>query len=150
MSKKDLLGKFDNFLKSLDFTRKKTTWNRRSGSVVEVIDAQISKSGDTVTVNAGVLDNGVYQELWGSEPPAFVEEPGCTVRERVGYLIADKDLWWPLHDDQVGEKIATAITDHVLPFITRMRSRQEMVRWLTETQVVKKRYPPPIINLGNL
>lgn len=150
MSKKDVIGKIDNLLKPLGFTQKKTTWNRGSGSVVEVIDAQVSKSGDTMTINAGVIDNGVYQELWGSEPPAFVEEPDCTVRERVGYLIGDKDLWWPLHDDQVGEKIAKAITDDVLPFVTRMRSRQEMVQWLTETQVMRKKYPPPIINLAIL
>jgi hypothetical protein len=31
-----------------------------------------------------------------------------------------------------------------------MRSRQDMVQWLMNAQVVKKRHPPPIINLAIL
>src|SRR5690606_12703069 len=140
----------DDLLKPRGFTRQKTAWNRKSGYVVEVIDVEISKAGDTATVNAGVLDTDVHVKLWGSEPPAFVEVPACTVRARVGELIDGKDLWWQLNDGQVTEKVSKAITDHMLPFVKRMRSRQDMVQWLTDTQVVKKKYPPPIINLAIL
>src|SRR5690606_42151002 len=54
------------------------------------------------------------------------------------------------NDDQVADKVSKAITDHVLPFVKRMRSRHDMVQWLMDTQVVKTRYPPPIINLAIL
>ncbi len=150
MSEKAVVSKLDDLLKPLGFARQKTVWNRRSGYVVEVIDVQVSKAGDTATVNAGVLDTDAHVKLWGSEPPAFVEEPTCTVRARVGELIEGKDLWWQLSDDQVTNKVSKAITDHVLPFVNRMRSRQDMVQWLADTQVVKKKYPPPIINLAIL
>lgn len=150
MSEKAIISKLDDLLKPLGFTRQKTVWNRRSGYVVEVIDVQVSKAGDTATVNAGVLDTDAHVKLWGSEPPTFVEEPACTVRARVGELIDGKDLWWQLSDDQVTDKAAKAIADHVLPFVKRMRSRQDMVQWLTDTQVVKKKYPQPIINLAIL
>ena len=150
MSEKAVINKLDDLLKPLGFTRQKTAWNRRSGYVVEVIGVQISKAGDTATINAGVLDTDAHLKLWGSEPPAFVEESACTVGARVGELIDGKDLWWQLNDGQVTDKVSKAITDSVLPFVKRMRSRQGMVQWLTDTQVVKKKYPPPIINLAIL
>jgi Domain of unknown function (DUF4304) len=150
MREEAVTRKLEELLKPLGFTRQKAVWNRRSGYVVEVIDVQLSKAGDTATVNAGVLDSDAHVKLWGSEPPAFVEESACTVRARVGELIDGKDLWWQLNDDQVTDNVSKAITDHVLPFMKRMRSRQDMVQWLTDTEVVRKRYPPPIINLAIL
>lgn len=150
MSEKPIVSELDDLLKPIGFTRQKASWNRRSGYVVEVIDVQVSKTGGTATVNAGVLDMDAHVKLWGSKPPAFVEEPACTVRARVGELIDGKDLWWQLNDDQVGAKVSKAITDYVLPFVKRMRSRQDMVQWLTNTHVTKKRHPPPIINLAIL
>jgi hypothetical protein len=150
MSKTVALETGDALLKPLGFTRQKTAWNRRSGSSVEVIELQVSKAGDTATVSAGVLDTDAHIKLWGSEPPPFVEEPSCTVSARVGELVEGKDVWWELRDSRVGEKISTAIADHVLPFVNRMRSRQEMVEWLTAARVVRKRYPLPIINLAIL
>lgn len=149
MSEKAVIGELDTLLKPLGFTRQKTAWNRRSGYVVEVIDVQVSKAGDAVTVNAGVLDVEAHVRLWGSKPPAFIVEPACTVRARVGELIDGKELWWQLDDDQT-EEVSKAITDHVLPFVTRMRLRQDMVQWLTDTQVVQRKYPLPIINLAIL
>ncbi len=60
MSEKAIISKLDDLLKPLGFTRQKTAWNRRSGYVVEVIDVQISKAGDTATINAGVLDTDAH------------------------------------------------------------------------------------------
>ena len=68
----------------------------------------------------------------------------------MGELMDGKDVWWQLCDDRVAEKLSTAIINHVLPFVTRMQSRQDMVQWLTDTQVVKKKYPLPIVNLAIL
>jgi hypothetical protein len=150
MIEKAVINKLDHLLKPLGFMRQQTAWNRRSGHVVEVIDVQISKAGNAVTVNAGVLDTDAHVKLWGSEPPTFVQEPACTVRARVGELIDGKDLWWQLSDDHVGDEISKAITNYVLPFVMRTHSRQDMVQRLTDTQVVKKTYPPPIINLAIL
>lgn len=150
MSEKVILGKLDALLAPLGFARQKAVWNRKSGYVVEVIEVQIGKAGDTATINTGVLDTNAYVELWGNDPPAFVEGPACTIRARIGELIDGKDLWWRLNDDKIGEKIAEAIVDRVLPFIERMHSRQNMVQWLIDAQIVKKRYAQPIINLAIL
>lgn len=150
MSEKAVISKLDDLLKPLGFTRQKTVWNRRSGHLVEVVDLQISKAGDTATLNAGVLDLDVHAMLWRSEPPQFVEESACTVGARVGELMDGKDLWWSLNDDSVADELSKLIIAHILPFVQRMRSRQGIVQWLMDTQVVKRRYPPPIINLAIL
>lgn len=43
--------------------RHKQTWNRRAGGLVDVIDLQVSKAGDTMTANLGVLDLEVFSRL---------------------------------------------------------------------------------------
>ena len=92
-----VIAELDELLKPLRFTRKKMVWNRLVGRVVDVVDIQISKAGDTITVNTGVLDRDVHAKLWNEQPPSFVQEPSCTVRARVGELINGHDRWWPLN-----------------------------------------------------
>lgn len=150
MSKRTVTEKLDHLLNPLGFTRRNTAWNRTSGCVVEVMDVQVSKAGDTVTINAGVLDTEAHVILWENEQPEFVEVPTCTVSARIGELIGDTDIWWQLSDDEVADNVCGAVTDHALPFVQRMRSRVAMVQWLTDTRVVKRRYPPEIINLAIL
>lgn len=52
MSEKAIVSALDERLLPLGFTRRKTAWNRRSGCIVDGIDMQVSKAGDTATVNA--------------------------------------------------------------------------------------------------
>ena len=94
MSTKTVVMRLDELLTPLGFEWQKRTWNRRSGSLIDVIDVQVSKAGDAMTVNAGVMDPVVRLKCWGTDPPGFVEEPQCTVRVRVGQLIGTKDVWW--------------------------------------------------------
>lgn len=150
MSEAAVSAKLDALLSPLGFTRKGAVWNRQAGYVVEVIDVQVSKTGDTATVNVGVLDTDAHMKLWGSGPPSLVEVPACTVGARIGELIDGKDHWWAVDTDGSAGDIVNAVTEHVLPFVKKMRSRQAMVQWLTDAGVVKKKYPPPIINLAIL
>jgi hypothetical protein len=114
---------------------------------MDVIDLQKSKAGDVITMNAGVLDRDVYAKLWGNEPPDFVEEPACTIRARIGELIGGTDRWWPLDSANTATDLANAVTSSVLPFLERMHARQAMEEWLEAAQVVRRKYPPPILNL---
>lgn len=65
MSNAIVVVKLDEPLSPLGFTRKRAVWNRRSGYVVEAIDVRVSKTGDVVTVNVGVLDIEAHAKLWG-------------------------------------------------------------------------------------
>jgi hypothetical protein len=61
----------DAVVKPLGFTRRKMTWNRRSGEFIDVIDLQRGKSGDMVTMNVGVIHIAVHRRVWGKDVPAF-------------------------------------------------------------------------------
>ena len=88
-----VLAALDRELVPKGFARRQLTWNRQHGSLVEVVDLQISKSGDTATLNVGVLYRPIYLRCWGQEAEWFVEEPACTVRARVGQLLGNLDRW---------------------------------------------------------
>jgi hypothetical protein len=55
MTVTDMKREIDKALSPLGFVRHNATWNRRSAQFVDVIDLQVSKSPDSVTMNAGVL-----------------------------------------------------------------------------------------------
>jgi len=150
MSRSPLLSRLDELLLPLGFERQKWTWNRRSGSLIDVIDVQVSNARDTATVNAGVIDPDVFKLCWGNDPPTPVDEPSCTVRVRVGQLIGDLDVWWPISEAETPWKAVEAVSEKVLPFVERMHSREAMVEFLIATDVLRRKYPPPIIYLAIL
>ena len=150
MSKKAHIAHLDQVLIPLGFIRYKTTWNRKAGSLVDVIDIQVSKALDTFTINAGVLDVDIHSECWGGEEPSIVEEPLCTVRARIGELVDGKDKWWKVADDMAAEDIALHVDKFVLPFFEKMHSREGMVEHLTNAKVIMRNYPPPVIYLALL
>jgi hypothetical protein len=149
-AQKVVTAQLDYLLEPRGFVRKKETWNRRVDSLVDVVDIQISKAGDAVTVNSGVLDTDVHTTFWGSEPPEFIEQPYCTVCARIGELIDGRDKWWPLGNNGTATEMAEKVTAHVLLFLERMHSREAMRQWLIDNEVAKKKYLPPIINLAIL
>jgi hypothetical protein len=150
MSKNATPLTLDELLKPLGFARHGVTWNRKVGSLVDVVDVQISKSGDMFTLNVGVLDTNVYIIFWGKEAPAFIEEPSCIVRVRIGELIDAKDHWWPIGEEGIDREVAEIVTSHVIPFFDRMRTREALERWLTNTKVEEKNYPLPVVCLAIL
>jgi hypothetical protein len=150
MTTKSIVTRLDELLRPLGFTRHKALWNRKASSFVDVIDVQTSKAGDTITINAGVLQPEVHIKCWGTEPPAVIEVPSCTVRVRVGQLLDNKDLWWRLNDDGFVDDVTNKITAHVLPFLERMHSFDSMEEFLTRAQVTRQKYPLPIIYLALL
>ena len=150
MNMKSIIAEVNRVLKPIEFTSQKYVWKRKVGSFTDVIDLQVSKSRDTVTINIGVLDVEVHTLLWGDEPADFVKLPARTVDARIGQLIDDKDKWWEIDDPSVAVEIAKSITAYALPFLEQMHAREAMIRWLTSIDVIKRRYPPPILNLAIL
>ncbi|MBN5141405.1 DUF4304 domain-containing protein [Stenotrophomonas maltophilia] len=147
MTIKTLVARIDQLLGPLGFERKGALWNRRRGSVVEVIDVQVSKGRDTATINAGVLQVDAFEKAWGRRLEGFVEEPFCIVRARVGEIVGVHDLWWPLNDGQIPEKVAATLETHVLPFLERSRTQEAMEAYL---EAEHGRYPLPKIYLAIL
>lgn len=145
MSVSLIISRLDRELIPIGFSRRASIWNRVHDSLVEVIDIQISKNGDTVTMNAGVLSRPVYAACWGRDAEQFVEEPFCTVRARVGQLLDKKDRWWHIRSASAAEEMADCVRAHILPFLERMRSLEEMRDWLASAGAPSPKAPLPSI-----
>lgn len=150
MSLNHAISTLDRLLKPLGFARKKTTWNRVVGQFVDVLDVQLSKYANSLTLNAGVLEKKVYRECWGKKAEEFVEEPFCVVRVRIGELIDQKDKWWSIDDGEAAEDIVNNVKKLILPFFERLHSLDAMRQWLIQENVVEQKYPPPAICLAIL
>ena len=136
-----IIARLDRELATKGFAREKATWNRQHGTLVEVIDVQSSKAGDTVTINVGVLERGVYLACWGREAGLFVEEPFCTVRARIGQLLDNKDRWWDIGSPSAADEMADCLIEHALPFLARMQSLEEMRDWLASAGAPSPKTP---------
>jgi len=145
MSAASIIARVDRELAPQGFRRKKATWNRERGTVVEVIDIQTSKGGDAVTMNAGVLSRPIYFSCWGHDAEEFIEEPLCTVRARVGQLLDNKDRWWDVAGGGVPEEMVGCLGTQILPFLERMGSLEAMRNWLASAGIPSPKSPLPSI-----
>jgi hypothetical protein len=149
MSVSAIKTRMDRLLRPLGFAVRNATWNRKAGSFVDVVSVEVSKSRDSATISAGVVDKDVHALLWGP-PVLFIQEPLCTVRARIGELIDNYDRWWEIGDATTPDAMADDTAAYVLPFLERMHSRESLREWLVSTKVTVRRYPPPIISLAVL
>jgi hypothetical protein len=145
MSTASITANLDRKLSTIGFRRRNKTWNRENGSLVDVIDVQVSKSGDLVTINTGVLSRAVYSTMWGHESGLFIDEPSCTVRARVGQLLDNKDRWWRVESDSSAEEMMSCIEVCVFPFLNRMQSLGAMRDWLASSGLPSPKWPAPSV-----
>lgn len=150
MISKGLIAAIDDILRPRGFVRQEILWNRTRAEFIDVFDIQISTSIGKFTMNVGILDTVVHKIFWNSDPPAFIEEPACTIRTRVGELIDGKDRWWEFSDKEAVDQLSEIVSSYVLPFIENVGSREKMEAWLLETRVARRRQPAPIVNLAIL
>lgn len=145
MSAAEIIARLDRELAPAGFARRETTWNRERDQLVEVLDIQTSKGGETVTMNAGVLERGVYAICWGRDSDAFVEEPFCIVRARIGQLLDNKDRWWDIRGANTADEMVGCLKEQALPFLGRMQSLEQMRDWLALTGAPSSKRPLPTI-----
>lgn len=145
VSRQNIVRALDEVLHPSGYVRRNATWNRRHEQRIDVIDLQRSRVTDTVTLNIGVLDVEVHRAVWQTELGNVVDEPHCAVRVRVGFLIGQTDRWWRVADAHTPTALATIVTDTVLPFLSRMSSRTEMIRFLEEPMALN-RLPAALIS----
>ena len=98
-------------LKNVGFERRGRTYNRTvQDGLVHVVNFQMGQFpiGDYVipgiresfygrfAVNLGVMLPAVMKLESARDPPAFVQEYYCEIRERLGALVYEEDVWWDL------------------------------------------------------
>jgi len=149
-----ILAELRHSLVPLGFTRRGRTFNRAiPGGLVHVLDLQL---GATIaygkfTANVAVFLPEVALALAGIDhPPAFVREPDCEIRARLGKLLPQPiDRWWSLDPPSiklVAAELRDAVLDHGIPFLNGLSDRQEIIeRWQAG---LLDRFTPPRRNVS--
>jgi hypothetical protein len=144
MDRRAVTSHLDRMLRPLGFVRRGLTWNRRVGAIVDVVGLQVSKAGDAFTLNLGVLEPQVYETFWGEPAGGQVDETKCTVRTRLGYLAAARDVWWRAEDPGALGEVEAALVRYGLPFLEAHRSDAAMEGFLGASHEARWAYPPPV------
>jgi hypothetical protein len=144
--KGDVAKALHGLLGPLGFDRSKATWSRRHGSLVELIELQIDKSGALMSVNAAVVDLDVHATIWGTEPIAAIQEASGTARATLSELSRGQCAFWDLHQELDVTAVAAAVSDHVLPFLARLDSREALAQWLSDAKAMDSRYPLDVLH----
>jgi hypothetical protein len=131
-------------LAPLGFKRRRKAWNRRAGTIVQVIDLQAAKSNSSersdFTINIGVFSARVFEAVWQRSTPEFVKGTDCTLRLRIGdlqeggELAVLKDTWWCIDDthalDEVGKDVVAAVKSKAVPFLNRVQSDESILEMM--------------------
>lgn len=140
----------EGVLRSNGFSRSRRTWNRCFKQYIDVVDLQVAKSGDAVTINVGVLEREAFAFCWGKPPGNPVQESSCIVRARLGELVDNRDCWWAVNDQHGPSQVAEALVKFAIPYFERMHSSERMIESLEETGARRLPYPLPAIYLAIL
>lgn len=133
----------EDYLRGEGFRRRKRVWNRSSGPYVDVITLQTSKSRDAITLNLGVADPRIYEQVWAAPLPAFADEAMCIVRTRLAALVDGRDRWWSLSSPDFAVDVISMIRLYGMPFFERLHSDGALIDFLDQSAQAK--YPPEIL-----
>jgi hypothetical protein len=122
-----MIEALDGTLRPVGFRRRRNAWNRASGTFVDVVDIQTSKSLTHAWVNLGVADPEIFRRTWETALPEFVVEGNCTVRERLGILVNGHDDFWEFTDRAAPADIQDKMMRHGLPFLDALHSREALL-----------------------
>lgn len=150
MIKNEIRKNLDAILGPRGFARRSSTWTRRTDDFIDIVDLQVSKSADLVTMNAGVMHVGVYRAVWGKEPSSAIDEASATVRVRAGQLLGGEDVWWSQESLPSASEFRLLCEQHLLPFLGGLHSLEALEAHLLGDRVEKQPYPLPKIYLALL
>ena len=102
------------------------------------------------TVNLGVYVPEVARHFGGAEAKAFVQEPYCCIRSRLGELgPGHRDLWWRISADQsLSREILDRLEQDGLPFLARFQTRDLILQEWHDVSANQGAGGPPRIILA--
>jgi len=84
------------------------------------------------TVNLGVMLPAVLKLETERDPPSFVPEYHCQIRQRLGTLVYNEDVWWDLDHqaDRTAHVILELLDQHGIPFLDQFEDHSSVVTYL--------------------
>ena len=137
-------------LKSRGFSKKGRTHNRKAaGGIIHAINFQMGQHpiGENYvvpglrenlyglfTINLGAFLPCVYEVEQQKPSPAFVQEPYCSIRSRLGQLASGKDQWFNLgaDPDELTEQVMKLLHQFGLPFLDIFNSYEAVLTYYDE------------------
>lgn len=95
-----------------------------------------SQQSGSFTINLGVSTRALYEGFTGSTFPTNHGTALWPVSVRIGMLMPDHmDRWWEVMVSsdikRISEEVVIALREYALPFFDRLRTREQLVQWLT-------------------
>lgn len=123
-------------------------WNRICGEFVDVVDAQVSKSRDRLTVNLGVYSREIYIDAWPNEQIEFINIVNCIVSVKIGYFSDNIDVWWDIASDSGSSEIAHLLEKFSGDFFRSLHCLRGIELSLEQSGARRSSYPLPAIYLA--
>jgi hypothetical protein len=105
------------------------SWNRPTAGfvdVVEVIWGKLDTQEDySFTLEAGICWVKAYEFIWKHAPPQKLLAADCTIQQRAGFIVSNRDKWWESTDHSEAAMVAEAremVSAVVLPFFDGLHS----------------------------
>ena len=137
------------FLKERGFKRSKSTFHRPADQNWQVVNFQKSVYSDrdavrftvNLAVGIGRLRRGVYDWPNGKRPA----EARCHLRERLGPLLAGRDVWWDVARDaeleRLGDALIAALERYGLPWLEAHATDEAIVGLLRDDARLREEIP---------
>ncbi len=111
------------------FSLRGSTWNRKSGDLVDVVTVVPSKGGESIEVYLGVHDPVIFERVWGPHRGS-VTESACLAILDIGELIGEPWRIWHWDDASHAARLEAALAHDGLPWLSQMHDRERIVEFL--------------------
>ncbi len=132
---------FQPLLKPLGFKKKANNFYLQEKDLGKLINIQkstlYSKQHIHFTINIGIF----LAEYWNgllynqkNELPNFPEITECLIRERIGTLKAQQDIWYDIEEktdeDKLIAEMKLNISEYILPYFNLTKTKEDMLKLL--------------------
>jgi hypothetical protein len=138
------------FLKERGFRRTRFNFHRQVSGNWQVVNLQKSAFSDAqdvrFTVNLGValerLRGGVFDWPDGKRPP----ESRCHLRERLGFVMSGRDVWWTVSPDTdvvaLAETITLGLERYGVPWLEERSSDEALLALVSDPEKLRSEDAP--------
>ena len=142
-------GCFHKELKPLGFKKRASNFYLKLDDIGQIINIQKSSYGSktdiSFTINTGIFIPEYFLAYYtfASEVPDYPTEPACAIRQRIGQLRSENDLWYTINDKtnqhSLMDQMQENLYHYILPYFSKIATRELLV---SELETLNVSFPP--------
>ena len=137
---------FHEALKPLGFKKKANNFYLQLDGLGQIINIQKSRYGTKqdvgFTINTGIFVPEYWLESFNYNSkglPGYPTEPECLIRQRIGQLRNETDIWYDVNEqtdvDKLVSQMNAEIENYILPYFRRLGTVDKMLQELESTEM---------------